>query len=220
MGSNPTTRSINMFKEFSISKELADLLEKELYSQKVNWTYYPDTVAYYENTTEENQKYIDNINVEHGPIKDSQRFSHSVYNLKQAKYPFEALLSSLDSPLRQDFKFFPIFINEIQDTFFPHGYEITRCAVNRQLISPTRYLNGIHPDAECEKTFTVLYYVNDSDGDTLFFNKDNLVKSVAPVKGTGVIFPSTMWHAGACPTKSNTRTVINILFRQKNEPSN
>jgi len=206
-----------MIKEFTISNELADLLEKELYSQQVNWTYYPDTVTYSDDFVKNNKTYIDNIDKKYGPIKDSQRFCHTVYNVKQAKYPFETLLNNINSPLRKNFNYFPIFINEIQEKYFLNTFKITRCAVNRQLISPSWFLNGIHPDIECNRTFTVLYYVNDSDGDTLFFDKDNLIKCTAPVKGTGVIFPSTTWHAGACPTKTDTRTVINILFTQTYE---
>ena len=51
-----------------------------------------------------------------------------------------------------------------------------------------------------EENFSLIYYVNDSDGDTKFFNKDfELIKRVSPKKGKVVIFHSNTLH-----TSSNT----------------
>ena len=48
------------------------------------------------------------------------------------------------------------------------------------------------------KSKVILYYVNDSDGDTLFFdNKDklNIIKRVSPKKGRVVHFDNNKLHA-------------------------
>ena len=58
---------------------------------------------------------------------------------------------------------------------------------------------------------TMIYYVNDSDGPTCFFDEDKkIIKQVHPKKGRLVAFPGETFHAGYCPTKSNYRYLINI----------
>lgn len=58
-----------------------------------------------------------------------------------------------------------------------------------------------------------LYYVNDTDGDTIFFNQDKttIIKKVAPKKGRVVIFDGSICHSSSTPTK-NVRSVINFNF--------
>jgi hypothetical protein len=98
--------------------------------------------------------------------------------------------------------------------------------------------NNIHVDTN-KKCYTVVYYVNDSDGDTIFLNKttkefsfENYEKmrfdedwykkqkeiftdasfTETPKKGTAVIFDGSIYHASSCPTK-NKRCVINFNYR-------
>lgn len=57
-----------------------------------------------------------------------------------------------------------------------------------------------------------LYYVKDSDGDTIFFDKKNnkkIIKKVTPKKGTLVIFNGLIYHAARQP-KNDSRCIINI----------
>jgi hypothetical protein len=70
---------------------------------------------------------------------------------------------------------------------------------------------------------TLLYYVNDSDGDTFFYDKYfygepigtvKKVLSVTPKKGRAVIFDSNHLHAGSCPHDSKFRMVINCVFHE------
>jgi hypothetical protein len=89
----------------------------------------------------------------------------------------------------------------------------------------------LHVDTVVEHV-TIIYYINDADGDTLIFNdknnkhlnklkgfKDNddfldlksfeLSNSITPKKGRVVIFDGNLWHYGKYPTKGE-RNVINI----------
>ena len=89
----------------------------------------------------------------------------------------------------------------------------------------------LHID-KAEPHVTIIYYINDSDGDTLIFNDENnkhlknikefmnndnfldfknfeLSKSISPKKGRVVIFDGNLWHYGKYPTKSE-RNIINI----------
>jgi hypothetical protein len=65
-----------------------------------------------------------------------------------------------------------------------------------------------------------LYYVNDSDGDTIIFNekyngeKQNLtiMDSITPEMGKAIFFDGLTYHAPTAPKKTPFRIVINIVF--------
>lgn len=66
-----------------------------------------------------------------------------------------------------------------------------------------------HVDLPYQHT-VVFYYVNDADGDTVFFNQDNkVVKSVSPKKGRLIIFDGSLYHGGGIP-KHGPRCAINF----------
>jgi hypothetical protein len=69
----------------------------------------------------------------------------------------------------------------------------------------------IHNDLKSPH-YVCLYYVNDSDGDTIFFDDNsNEIKRVPPKKGRITLFDGSISHCGSSPSK-NTRTAINICF--------
>ena len=79
---------------------------------------------------------------------------------------------------------------------------------------------NIHADVADERGhlrkhtyMSLLYYVNDSDGDTKFFNKDKIFYSSKPKKGTALLFNSEIEHAGSNPINTTHRMVINFIFR-------
>jgi hypothetical protein len=55
----------------------------------------------------------------------------------------------------------------------------------------------------------VLYYVNDADGETVFFDdNNNIIQSVEPKKGRAVLFDGKILHGGGIPTKG-PRCIVN-----------
>ncbi len=55
----------------------------------------------------------------------------------------------------------------------------------------------------------LLYYVNDADGDTVFFNKKKeVVEEVQPKKGRLLAFDGTVYHGGGIP-RTGPRCVVN-----------
>jgi hypothetical protein len=98
--------------------------------------------------------------------------------------------------------------------------------------------NNAHIDLE-EPHIVFLYYVNDSDGDTVIFDKTTKdvppsdlrmrhmrpgykeyeqsmfspMKTITPKKGTVVIFDGSRYHASSNPT-TNKRCVVNFNYRK------
>jgi hypothetical protein len=70
----------------------------------------------------------------------------------------------------------------------------------------------IHRDMGKPAGITAIYYVNDSDGDTLFFNETGteVIKRVTPKQGTMVYFNNQIPHAGQPPVINNYRAVLNF----------
>jgi hypothetical protein len=83
-----------------------------------------------------------------------------------------------------------------------------------------------------EPYFTLLYYVEDSDGDTILFDKIfdpstesyepenisglNIIYRQKPVQGKGLFFNGHRYHSGNYPIECQTRIVINFDFTLKN----
>ena len=73
--------------------------------------------------------------------------------------------------------------------------------------------NSPHIDLKNEKHQVLLLYINDSDGDTFFFDKNNkIIKRVSPVKNRAIIFDGDILHAGSHPKINDCRIVINMDF--------
>lgn len=72
-----------------------------------------------------------------------------------------------------------------------------------------------HIDDQTRHHVVVLYYVNDSDGDTFFFDKNkNVTDRVTPKKGRAILFDGKNYHASSSPTK-NVRVTLNLNFHGK-----
>lgn len=72
------------------------------------------------------------------------------------------------------------------------------------------------PDDFLNNHYTALYYVNDSDGDTVIFNettrskKYTILKRITPEKGKLCIFDGKHFHASSRPKTNDYRIVITL----------
>lgn len=106
------------------------------------------------------------------------------------------------------------------------GYKIKNIVriVTNLLLPTEKPIRGIpHIDANFTNKFklkTLLYYINDSDGDTCLFKevfKDKEVYEVSiqdkvtPTMGKAIVFDSNQFHCSTTPIK-NRRLVINAIL--------
>lgn len=79
-----------------------------------------------------------------------------------------------------------------------------------------------HVDSNNLNFITGVYYVNDSDGDTILYSQlnDNInypetfteINRVTPKKGRMILFDGRRYHSSSSPIKHSTRVVLNFNF--------
>jgi len=73
-------------------------------------------------------------------------------------------------------------------------------------------LDAIHKDHIDNNFLSLIYYVNDSDGDTIFYNKNkNVEHNVTPQANSLVYFKSNISHAGMFPKLNKRKIIINFV---------
>jgi hypothetical protein len=176
-------------------------LQDYMLSQPFPWFYNSSTSSGYE---KEQLKLM----INDSQTLDSVQFTHMFYD---------------DNP-KPYFNVIVPFLNYIRDNLGYSEFQFGRIKANLLLKNPNypanRY-NIPHVDGEDDNIKTLLYYVNDSDGDTVFFNEkyskntDNLSINtrVQPKSGTAVIFDSNYYHCSSPPIKNDLRCVINLVFK-------
>lgn len=68
-----------------------------------------------------------------------------------------------------------------------------------------------HQDVPENNYVSMIYYVNDCDGDTIFFEDNTIVQRITPRQGDIVLFDSNLWHASCNPSKNAERIVLNVV---------
>jgi hypothetical protein len=113
--------------------------------------------------------------------------------------------------------------------FIEQQANITITQVHRikaNMLNPVEGLAGYHIphiDYRDPNYMSLIYYVNDSDGDTVFFDQigDGITRHPnftlqhrqTPRKGSAVLFDSHQFHASSMPVTTPARIVINFIFR-------
>ncbi len=86
-----------------------------------------------------------------------------------------------------------------------------------RVISEEQKQKIIHKDIEKPNYVSLIYYIKDSDGDTVLYKDDKKTElmRIQPKANRAVIFDSRTWHTGELPVKNQTRIVINCVFKVK-----
>lgn len=117
----------------------------------------------------------------------------------------------------QYFKYFLPIVYFIEDRFSLLVDELMRIRLGLSLkISEENNVRYPHVDTN-EKHLTLLYYVNDSDGDTVFYeNTENgfiVHDRISPKKNRAVLFDGLVYHSSSTPAKNIKRIALNINFK-------
>tara|TARA_B100000427_G_scaffold173186_1_gene143947 strand:+ start:145 stop:705 length:561 start_codon:yes stop_codon:yes gene_type:complete len=111
------------------------------------------------------------------------------------------------------YKFFPIdFVTE-----FAHRKNKTMIRSHITFHFPNLEKFGKHHNMHVDNDKphdVVLYYINDADGDTFFFDdKGNVIHRETPERGKMVIFDGSKFHSSSPPSK-NIRMTLNINYER------
>jgi len=120
---------------------------------------------------------------------------------------FEHHFISREGEINLDFMHIPKLLAEKLNIKWE---DVIRVKANCVLSRGEESLRPAHVDGEYEhKVF--LYYLTDSDGDTIFYDENrNIIDRVTPKKNTAITFNGRQLHSSSCPIKHPYRIVINF----------
>jgi hypothetical protein len=114
---------------------------------------------------------------------------------------------------------------DILNTFAKkHGIQINKVLrIKANILNKTDKQNHIHPPHVDfpNPHMVLLYYVNDSDGDTVIFDQKyddgevsmlTVNRTVKPRAGSAIIFDGLTYHSSSSPNHAEKRIVLNINF--------
>lgn len=188
-----------------INKKEQNRLNKIIQDSNFPWYYYGNVI---EGRNNNYKKYKN--------ITETDAWIHTLFFLPRginSSYfdDFKIILSEFEK--KEKIKIKELLRIRIRKTFYCKGHNLKK-------------YNFPHVDlCNFSNYKSLLYYFEDSDGDTIFFkeryNKQkkfdltNLTinKRNKPVKGNAVYFDGDIFHSGNCPVNYNTRTVLNFDFK-------
>ena len=175
-----------------IDKELQDAIERNVLSSNVGWFYNRSTV----NPTE---------------------------GVGYAFKPLGINPHQFSIPITQESLIFqhitPIFEN--LSKHYKSDIQVLRIKFNLLNRLDTTEFNYPHIDTTEKDFISLVYYVNDSDGDTVIFNESHPFESnnltvkerVSPKKGRAVLINADTYHSASNPRNTEVRVILNVVFR-------
>jgi len=188
-----------------LNSDTSNEIEQELSGTNFPWFYCEHSTTY----TNEHKDMLKNKNLK---IKSYLQFTHDFY-----------IMSKKTKIMHASKKLY--LVNKIIDEYIKRynkkSVEILRVKANfntQTTNTDTEYHDLPHIDRDDLNHTVLLYYVNDSDGDTILFDNDlNILKKVTPKKNRVLIFNGKTLHAGSNPIQSKKRIGINFNFGIRNE---
>lgn len=104
---------------------------------------------------------------------------------------------------------------------------IIRARIDSTLYNPEKFMHGVHTDLPGLSHWSSVYYVNDSDGETIIFDAheedvriteaeltpSNVKEIVKPKANRIVIFDGGFYHTGHSPSENKRRIIINSNYK-------
>jgi hypothetical protein len=194
---------INIVENF-LNVKYQDFLENLIVEQNLPLYYNPNTIYLGKNHLLENEEsklaYLIDSNT-----KDTSQFTHNFIQN-------ENIISD------HWIQFLPITYFFMAKCGIGANMILKRAKLNFQLkdnsLTENQY-NVPHID-QFEKGITGIYYVNDCDGSTVFFDKSDkpkIIQEIQAKKGTFIYFDSNIYHAGKPAKQSEYKSVINFNWK-------
>lgn len=195
-----------MFKRIENILPEADFnqLHDILTSFEFDWHYLPGTVR-----PEVKQ---DIIAANEFDLYESEQFIHVLYDTQ---------------PVSPYWKYIDSVVQSFETRLGKEVEEIARIKANMLVKnnSGNPLLNCPHVDRSPPGWHSLVYYLNDCDGDTVLFNKKGsqgfhnlqIQDTASPKKNTAVLFESDWYHTSTNPVDNPRRIVLNFILRFKNE---
>jgi len=190
-----------------IDENIQDEIENLLLDNHCPWFYHIKTIQ-----KEDEENNIKKFNLSNNVVKnmtDGQMFVHSIVdgdNINCTKTGPVVAKMLMQFSERANFSIENIY----------------RVKANLQLrdgnLKKEQY-NSVHWDNDGPH-WGMIYYVNDTDGDTLFFNSNEIIDRVSPKKGRILLFDGSILHASQLPHKAINRCILNINIQIKEGDNN
>jgi len=186
-----------------LPKEYVDYIEKLFLKPEIDSS---SEIAWFYNdyTASKDADYLKKIK-DNKHFFDSYQFTHIFCNMREEKSEHFGKIVKILEDTKVNWK----SIERIKANFTTNltNYKPGDIVVPHQDIRPNDdYFKN-------KKFISIIYYVHDTDGDTVFYDKEckKITKKVTPKKGRAVIFDSLIFHSFMRPIKSEKRVVINFI---------
>lgn len=143
----------------------------------------------------------------------------NIVNKREFVFTHDLLLNNVKSKFYSDFECIPNKI--VKDFDMPPDLNRIKLVMSPPLAHTKGRYGVPHPDSPSDKSIIAIYYITDSDGDTIlfneFFNKDidtskkTIYKTISPKKGRLALFQGNRYHANSWSTEKE-RVILNINF--------
>lgn len=176
-----TENKLFVLKDKVLPKSMSDLMENIITAEKFPWNFLMDSAE--GNSANSHKTYS---------------FFHTVLRDKQPESPY--------------FDVFHLGALQIMEKF---DIDISQKRPFRiRLALQTAYgqpiVNTPHTDAPFPHE-AIVYYFNDSEGDTFLYNEDNTVfKEVSPKRNRAIYFDGLISHSSSKPVNNAARAIMNI----------
>ena len=194
-----------------VSTEKADAWEKHVTNNDFAWYLLRDIDPSKISDESNHRTAYDNNTV------NTVQFTHDLYNENDdGSYQYQYAKELIDECCK---KF------EIVPYYFRLKFNLL---TNNYLMTKDKY-NTPHIDNKYVNSYSMIYYVNDSDGDTIIFNetcndetmtrpdKLTIKQRIEPKKNRAVLFRGNYFHTSSNPMNNETRIVLNVNLANQNE---
>jgi hypothetical protein len=165
----------------SVSKSNFKLLQDSVNSDNFNWYYLQDSA--FGNETD-----------------DKRNFNYSFYHV----------IFYNDKINSNYYDLFNSCALEIKDKLKLDEYKIFRLRLGLTTAYGKPIIHNPHIDDQDRKHKVILLYLDNSDGDTCFYENKKIIKSITPEENKAVLFDGSIYHSSSKPFKNSKRIVLNI----------